>query len=149
MPVGEICNREVIVVQRGNTALEAAKLMRSHHVGDVIVVDDGSGMRKPVGIITDRDLVIEIMSAELDPSQIAVGDILVSELLTIDENAGVFEAIELMRSGGVRRLPVVGDKGALIGILALDDLLELLAEELLSLSKLIRHERNKESARRR
>ena len=149
MPVGEICNREVIVVQRGNTALEAAKLMRSHHVGDVIVVDDGSGMRKPVGIITDRDLVVEIMSSALDPALIAVGDILVGELLTIGENAGVFEAIELMRNGGVRRLPVVDGNGALIGILALDDLLELLAEELLSLSKLVKHERNKESARRR
>ena len=149
MPVGEICNREVIIVQPGNTAHEAAQLMRAHHVGDVIVIEDAAGVRKPVGIVTDRDLAIEVLAAKLDPALITVGDILTRELLTIGEDAGVFEAIELMRKGGIRRLPVVAMDGALVGILALDDLLELLAEELLSLSKLVKHERRMEAEKRR
>lgn len=148
MPVGEICNREVIVVQPGDTVLEAAQLMRGHHVGDVIVVEDRDGMRIPVGIVTDRDLVVEILSQQLDPALITIGDIIISGLLTVNESAGVFEAIELMRNGGIRRLPVVDKDGALVGILALDDLLELLAEELLSLSKLVKHEQKKEAVKR-
>ena len=77
MPMGEICNREVIVVQRDDTVLEAAKLMRQHRgVGDVQVVDDRDGERVPVGIITDHDLVVEIMAAELDYMVITVGDVI-------------------------------------------------------------------------
>lgn len=149
MPVGEICNREVIVVYKGNTALETAQLMRGHHVGAVVVVEERAGVRVPVGIVTDRDLVVEIMSAKLDPALITLADIVISELYTIGEEAGIFEAIELMRKGGVRRLPVVAGDGALVGILTLDDLLELFAEELVSLSKLVRHEQRKEVATRR
>jgi len=134
MPISEICNREVIVVQRSNTILEAAQLMRQHHVGDVVVVEEQGGVRVPVGIVTDRDLVVEIMALEL---------------ATVKENAGVSETIEYMRAKGVRRLPVVDNSGGLVGILTLDDLLELLTEELLALAKLVRHEQKKETISRR
>jgi CBS domain-containing protein len=80
MPVSEVCNREVIVVQLNDSTLEAAKLMRQHHVGDVVVVEDRGGVRIPVGIVTDRDLVVEIMAPELDQTVITVGDIMVSGL---------------------------------------------------------------------
>ncbi len=149
MPVSEICNREVVIVQPGNTTLEAARLMRQHHVGDVLVVEDRSGVRVPVGIVTDRDLVVEIMAPELDQKAITVGDIMVPKLATVKKNTGVFEAIQYMRAKGVRRLPVVDDSGGLIGILTLDDLLELLAEELLALSKLVKYEQKKETMNRR
>lgn len=144
MPVSEICNRDVIVVQRNDTILEAAKLMRQHHVGDVVVVEDRNGMRVPVGIVTDRDLVVEIMAPELDHLVITVGDIMLPELVTVKESSGVFETIQYMRAKGVRRLPVVNEGGGLVGILTLDDLLELLAEELTALAKLVRHEQKKE-----
>ena len=65
MPVSEICNREVIVVQRETTVNEAAKLMRQHHVGSVVVFEERKGVRVPVGIVTDRDLVVEVMAPEL------------------------------------------------------------------------------------
>ncbi|MDO8262744.1 MAG: CBS domain-containing protein [Gallionella sp.] len=149
MPISEICNREVIVVQPNDTALEAAQLMRQHHVGDVLVVEDRGGVRVPVGIVTDRDLVVEIMAPELDPAVITVGDIMAPGLVTVKENAGMFEAIEYMRAKGVRRLPVVNDSGGLVGILTLDDLLELLAEELLALAKLVKFEQKKETINRR
>ena len=145
MPISKICNREVIIMQRNDTVLEAARLMRQHHVGDVVVVEDRGGVRVPVGIVTDRDLVVEIMAPELDQEVITVGDIMVSELATMKENTGVFEAIQYMRAKGVRRLPVVNHSAGLIGILTLDDLLELLAEELLELARLVTHEQKKET----
>lgn len=149
MPIGEICNREVVIAQSNISTLEAAKLMRQHHVGDVLVVEDRNGVRVPVGIVTDRDLVVEIMAPELDQVVITVGDIMAPDLVTVKENTGVFEAIQYMRAKGVRRLPVVDGSGGLVGILTLDDLLELLGEELLALAKLVRHEQKKETMSRR
>ena len=149
MPVSEICNREVVVVQRDDTALEAAKLMRQHHVGDVLVVEDRNGVRVPVGIVTDRDLVVEIMAPELDDTVITVGDIMAKELVTVKESTGIFEAIQYMRQKAVRRLPIVNESGGLIGILTLDDLLELLSEELLEIAKLVKYEQQKETRSRR
>ena len=149
MPISEICNREVIIVQRETTANEAAKLMRQHHVGSVVVVEEINGVRMPVGIVTDRDLVVEIMAPDLVQMVITVGDIMGAKLATVKDNMGIYESIQYMRGEGVRRLPVVDGKGGLIGILALDDLLELLAEELLELSRLVKHEQKKESLNRR
>jgi len=149
MPIGEICNREVIIVQRDESVLQAAKLMRQHHVGDVVVVEDRGGRRVPVGIVTDRDLVVEIIAPELDSTVITVGDITAMELATVKENNGVFEAIQYMRSKGVRRLPVVDDGGGLVGIVTLDDLLGLLADELGALARLVdREQKNELSSRR-
>jgi CBS domain-containing protein len=149
MPISEICNREVVIVQRSNTIMEAAQLMRQHHVGDVVVVDERGGIKVPVGIVTDRDLVVEIMAPAIDQTVVTVGDIMASELVTVKENAGLSETIEYMRAKGVRRVPVVDRNGALVGILALDDLLELLAEELLALAKLVRREQKREMTNRR
>jgi len=145
MPISEICNREVVVVKREDTTSEAAQLMRQHHVGDVVVVEERNGTKVPVGIVTDRDLVVEIMAPAVDQMAITVGDIMVSDLATVQESAGVSETIEYMRAKGIRRVPVVDRKGGLVGILSLDDLLELLAEEFLSLAKLVRYEQKRET----
>jgi len=149
MPISEICSREVVHAQRNNSTLEAAKLMRQHHVGDLVVVDDNEGVKVPVGIITDRDLVVEIMAPELDASVITVGDIMTQELAVVKDDAGLYESIQYMRAIGVRRMPVVSSSGGLVGILTLDDMLELLAEELSTLAKLVRHEQKKETINRR
>lgn len=149
MPISEICNREVIIVQRDDTALNAAKLMRQHHVGDVLVVEDHNGKRVPVGIVTDRDLVIEIMASELDANAITVGDIMLPALATVKEATGIFEVIQYMRAKGVRRLPVLEESGEVAGIITMDDLLELLSEELAALVKLVKHEQQREAGSRR
>ena len=148
MSVGEICNREVIVIQRDATVVEAAKLMRQYHVGAVIVVEKRDGRQVPVGVVTDRDLVIEVVATELDENVITVGDIMAQEVFTIKESAASYEAIELMRRRTARRLPVVNDAGELTGILTLDDALQLLSEELLDLAKLVRYEQKKETRHR-
>ena len=149
MPISEVCNREVVIVQPDDTVLEAALLMRQHHVGDVLVVEDRGGRHIPVGIVTDRDLVVEIMAPQLDPETITVRDIMAPDLVTVKENTGLYEAIEQMHAQGVRRLPVVDAGGGLTGILTLDDLIELLAEEMTALAKLVKHEQKKETLIRR
>jgi CBS domain-containing protein len=148
MPIGEICNRDVVVVQRDESALEAAKLMRHHHVGDVVVVEERGGLRVPVGLVTDRDLIVEIVATELDPGVITVEDIMEPELACVKDTEGIFETVQYMRGRNIRRVPVVDESGALIGILSLDDLLELLSEELLAIAKLVRYQRQKETKRR-
>ena len=145
MAIGEICNREVVVVTRENTAKDAAQLMRKHHAGDVVVVMEKGGLRTPVGILTDRDIVVDAIAVGLDPATLKVGEIMTPGLATVAEDTGVFEAIRYMRDKGVRRMPVVDADGDLIGILALDDLLDLLAEELGALARLISREQNRES----
>ncbi|MCO6435244.1 CBS domain-containing protein [Nitrosomonas nitrosa] len=149
MSIGEICNREVVVVQPEDTVLQAAKLMRQHHVGSVLVVDQHNGKPVPVGIVTDRDLVVEVMATELDPDTITVSDIMVPDFAIVKEETGVFETIQYMRNKSVRRLPVVDKEGRLIGIIALDDLLTLLSEELDALAKLVAREQKKETNTRR
>lgn len=149
MAIGEICNREVVIVQRETTALEASRLMRQHHVGDLVVVDEVDGKRLPVGIVTDRDIVLEIVAMELDAAVLTVGDFMEPKLTTIGENEGVYEAIRFMRAKAVRRLPVVNRDGSLAGIVTLDDLLELLAEEMSELTKLVSRERKHEQQARR
>lgn len=149
MAIGEICCRDVVIAQAEETVLDAAKLMREHHVGNVVVVEEREGKRVPVGIVTDRDVVVEIVAPGLDPATLTIGDIMLSGLAAIDEGTGVFETIEFMRSKGVRRMPVVAADGALVGIVTLDDLVALLAEEFYELSAVLRKEQQKEVASRR
>jgi len=148
MSISELCNREVIISEAEATALDAAKLMRKHHVGDVIIVKSENNIRRPIGIVTDRDLIVEIMATELDPAVITVGDIMVPNLVTVKETTEIFETIQYMRRKAVRRAPVIDDKGGLIGIITMDDLLKLLSEELSELAKLIDRETEKESRQR-
>jgi len=140
MPIGEICIREVIICNRAMNMLEAAQLMRRYHVGDLVVVEESAGKRIPVGLITDRDIVISVIAAQLDPTTITAGDLISREIVVVREDQGVFETIEHMRAHGVRRMPVVDQQGSLAGIISVDDLTELLAEELGQLSKLISKE---------
>lgn len=145
MPVGEICNREVVIVQRNATVLEAARLMRLHHVGSLVAVEEVAGVRRPAGLVTDRDLVVEVLAPGLDASVITVDDIMLASPITVSERTGVFESIQYMRDKAVRRLIVVNDQGGLIGIVTMDDLLSMLAEELGQLSALVSREHARES----
>lgn len=148
MSVGEICNREVIVIGRGESALDAARLMREFHVGDLVVVEERGGERTPMGIVTDRDIVLEVMAQGIEPSNVTAGDIMSFELVTAHEADDLLNTIKKMRAEGIRRIPVVNERGALAGILAVDDLIDLLAEQLTDLVRLINQERRREGKRR-
>lgn len=144
MILGEICNREVVVVERAASAADAARLMRGYHVGDLVVVEARNGERVPVGILTDRDLVVEVLAQDLDPQAVTVGDLMSYELTKAWEQDDVEQALELMRSRGIRRLPVVDEFGALIGIVTVDDLLEYVGEQLSDLVHVAGREQQRE-----
>jgi CBS domain-containing protein len=145
MSVGQFCNRETIIVRKQDSITEAAKLMRQHHVGCLVVVEENaSGTPAPIGIVTDRDLVIEILAEEVNPEEVTIGDIMSSELVTAHENDRLWDTLQRMRIKGVRRIPVIDQHGALKGILTSDDLLEVLAGELGEMAKLINREMQRE-----
>ena len=145
MSIGELCNRDVAFAMRETTIAAAARLMRHYHVGSLVVVDEKAGRRVPVGIITDRDIVVEVVATGLDAGTITVGDIMVQEIVTAPESMGVMETIQLMRVKGVRRLPVVDAGGGLAGIVTVDDLLDVLAEELSELARIVVREQVREA----
>ena len=137
MNIGEICVRNVIDCRATTSVADAARLMREQHVGDLVVVEARGGKHFPIGMITDRDITIEVVALNVSVDRLAIGDIMSRDLISVAESEDVFRTLQLMRRKSVRRLPVVDRQGALVGILALDDLLEILAEEMTLMVKLI------------
>ncbi|QXP84627.1 CBS domain-containing protein [Methylococcus sp. ANG] len=144
MSIGQFCIRDTVIVKKDDTIVEAAKVMREHHVGSVVVVEESEGGCKPLGILTDRDLVVEILAEEVAPDAVTVGDIMSFELVTAREQDGLWETLQRMRANGVRRIPVVDDRGVLVGIISADDYLEILSAELGELAKLLGREKGRE-----
>lgn len=144
MTIGDICNRDVVVAERETTAQAAAKLMRQHHVGSLVVIDRKEGRRVPVGVVTDRDLIMEIHALDLDASVIAVGDILGERLITVSESCSAMKTVQIMRMEGVRRVPVVDHEGSLVGIVTLDDMIGRLAKEFKEIADAVTHEQTRE-----
>jgi len=123
--------------------------MREYHVGAMVVIDEQGEKRIPVGIVTDRDLVIEVLAQGVPPETVTVSDMMSAALITAHENDDLMDTLKRMRTKGVRRVPVVGTDGALLGILSVDDVIDLLAEELTDLARLITREQQHEHDRRR
>ena len=147
MSIGDICNREVVFVNRDVTVHAACRLMRHYHVGSLVVVDEVSGVdgkRVPVGILTDRDIVVEVDAMDLDAKVMTAGDIMSPDLVTAPESLCISAAIELMRTRGIRRLPIVDDENRLVGIVAIDDLLAVLAEEFSAIARVVSRESMRE-----
>ena len=136
MEVGKLSTVDTVCCARDESVQGAALLMRKHHVGDIVVVDDVDGERTPAGIVTDRDIVVSVVALGLDPAGLQVGDIMTDDLLTADEHDDVSVTIERMRLRGIRRVPVVGEGGRLAGIVSADDLLGFLAEEMEDLARI-------------
>lgn len=148
MAIGEICSREVVFAGRNDSVTQAAKLMRENHVGCLVVADQDAGKRVPVGMLTDRDITVGVVAPGLDADAILVGDVMSTELLSVREDAGIAETVELMRVRGIRRLPVTDADGALVGLIAADDILSLLAEEIAGLAGMISREEKRERSTR-
>jgi CBS domain-containing protein len=146
MSVGELCSRIVTVVRREESVMAAARLMREQHVGNVVVVEPEGEANRPVGILTDRDIVVELVAKELDLNVVTVGDAMSFELFTLREDMDLLEAMGEMRSHAVRRAPVVNARGMLVGIISIDDVLGVLAELLKDLSCLVNKEQRREKA---
>lgn len=130
MTIDKICNRQVVTVVREAKVTDAARLMRHHHVGDVILVEDRDGKRVPFGILTDRDIAIAVVAEGIDPDEVSVGEVVQADVVTGSSEASVAEIVESMRRHGVRRIPIVNEQGELAGIVTADDVVEFVAREM-------------------
>lgn len=144
MNVGKACSRKPVIAKSGIDVIEAARLMRQHHVGTLIITEEHDGAATPVGIITDRDLVVEVLPRDMDLHRITLGEVMTGSPLLANEEDDLFETLEKMWLKGVRRVPVVDIRNNLIGVLSTDDVLEVLARELAGVIKLFERERGSE-----
>lgn len=135
MPIHELARERVATAPPDKPAAELAALMRDHEVGSVVITEGG----EPVGIVTDRDLVVDVFAEGVIPDSLSAGDVMTGDLVTVEADAGTFEVCEAMCENKVRRMPVVED-GSLVGIVTLDDMIRLLADEFGRLANIVHAE---------
>lgn len=134
MTAAELCVRTVVVTERRTPLPQAARLMREHHVGSLVVVDETADGRQVAGLLTDRDIVTAVVAREVPASTLHVEDVMTSDVVCVDENDSLPDVLEIMKSRRVRRVPVTGPQRRLIGVIASDDAVRALADELHSLA---------------
>jgi CBS-domain-containing membrane protein len=145
MTAGELCTRMVATIDPGESAVVAAKRMREEHVGDLVVVEEGD---RPIGIVTDRDLVMSVLADEIaNPSKLEVGTILHGDVVTASEDEDIDEVLRRMRAFAVRRVPVLDGAGCLYGVLALDDILGWIREDIAEAVSISRRQQQEEIRR--
>jgi CBS domain-containing protein len=149
MNAHELSQRNVVTVRRHEELGTAAWMMRERNVGCLVVVEPAGimGGERPVGMLTDRDIVTNVIVREADPRDVRVEDAMTRHPVTVWTTSSIDEALQRMREGQVRRVPVVDERGRLAGILALDDIFEYLANRLHPVVTPIRRvEQNREHA---
>lgn len=147
MTAGELCNRTVYIIRKDESAIAAARLMKKHDVGCLVVVQERGEARIPIGMVTDRDLVIRGLAGKggaLETVQVA--DVMSGELVTARDTEDIHDVRKRMRVYGVRRIPVVDQEDRLQGIIAFDDIIQWLAEEITDLARLVTREQEQDSA---
>lgn len=137
MSVGRICVRDVDTAEKKETIQTVAERMHTRNVGTLVVVNDDA---EPIGILTDRDLTVKALARGLDPYQTTVKEVMTKTPRTVKEDAPIERALELMRAGPYRRLPVVDKSGKLAGLISLDDVIKLLTDEFLQIGELLEQE---------
>jgi len=133
MTVFACCQTNVVSVKPDATIGFVAELMRGKNIGCVIVTDD----HRPVGIVTDRDIALRSHSLCDDPDTTHIETVMTRDILTIRKDTGIFDAIQEMKTAGVRRMPIVDAGGRLVGLLTVDDLIRLLAREMADIARII------------
>ena len=145
MAIRDYCNSNVVCCEPDAPISEVASLMRKHHVGDVVVVaNQQEGQQIPIGILTDRDILVETIALDVEARLFTASDLMSSPVTTVNEAAGISETLGIMRGKRIRRMPVVDKAGALIGMVTTDDLLNLLSVELSMLAGLVAEQTIKE-----
>ena len=124
---------DVMTIKPGMTVSEAAKRMKDKKVGSLVVIQE----QRPIGILTDRDIVTRVISQERNPKEVVVEEVMTPNPTVLEEELGLFEALEIMKDKGVRRFPVVGPSGKLTGFFSVDDVLYLLGLELSAVARII------------
>jgi CBS domain-containing protein len=139
----ELCQRHVVTVRRHEEISTAAWMMRERHVGCLVVVEPlpGASGERPIGMLTDRDIVTVVIARDADPHAVIVDDVMTRHPVTVWATCTIEDALQRMQNGAVRRVPVVDDRGRLVGILALDDIFEHMATRLPFTQPPLRRER--------
>ncbi len=148
MSVDKICNHNVVTTEADAGLVETALRMREEHVGNVVVTEYRNGRQTPVGILTDRDILVEVVAAKVDASALTVGAVMTRDLTVVAKDNGVDFALKAMMRAGVRRVPVVDRDGSLVGILSVDDVLAHMSEQLSHLAEALRGEQRREAKQR-
>ncbi len=138
MNIEGMCAHSIVTVDRSRTLQECAAAMGENHVGSILVTEETSRGPQAVGIVTDRDLVIEAMAHGLAPGQASIGQITARRLVTVPSTSSIDEAIQVMKNEGVRRLLVATPDRRLVGIISMDDLLDALVNEISGIAQAIR-----------
>lgn len=149
MNVGTFCQRSVVTVGPADELSSAARLMREHHIGYLVVVEGSGDAAAPVGVLTDRDMVVTVIARDTESRQLKVGDVMTRNPVCASESESLATVLRQMRAIGVRRIPVVGRRGELTGLLSLDDVLDRLVSELQDVVGAIQNERRIEGELRR
>jgi len=136
MTIRNLVRTDIVTASSDQSAGNLATLMSEENVGSVVIVEE----RRPVGIVTDRDLTVKVLEERADPQEVTAGDVMTPGPVTAGMDDGVFDVIRTMRDAPARRMPVVGDDGTIAGIITLDDLLVLLADELEGLATVVEAE---------
>jgi predicted transcriptional regulator len=144
LTAGDLCTRETVCVPRTTSLIDAARLMRERHVGSLVIADEQPEGRVPAGVITDRDLVTAVLAPDVDVHALRVEDVMSTELVAVQEQTSVLDALAAMRAKGVRRLVVVDMRGLLQGVLALDDVIEVFAEQMQAVARALASGRPRE-----
>lgn len=142
--VGLICNRAAVLAHEGMSVCEAAQVMLAQHVGSLVVVENTSTGSLIVGMLTDRDIVVALVAPDFNAQAALVGDIMSRNPITCTTEDSMTDALNLMRDHGVRRVPVTDTQGMLAGIVTLDDLMEIVADDLQRFVQVIQRERGQE-----
>jgi CBS domain-containing protein len=140
MSIGNVCVRRVFAIEGDADAVEAARRMRSYHVGFLVVTDGSGPTARPIGVITDRDLVLEVLAQEVAPHAVAMRDIMTPDPLTARESDELHDTLLRMRAAGVRRVPVQNAAGTLVGVLSVDDVVGFLNQTVQDLAGAIDRE---------
>ncbi|MBA4176370.1 MAG: CBS domain-containing protein [Leptothrix sp. (in: Bacteria)] len=148
LSAGDLCTREVVVAHRDLALTEAARLMREHHVGCLVIVDETAEGRQPVGLLTDRDIITAVVARNIDLGTLCTGDVMSSSPVAARESDSLLDALAAMRRAGARRVPVVDDRSLLQGLLALDDVIETIGEQMSMLVQVLAAARQREPQRR-
>jgi CBS domain-containing protein len=146
MRVERVFTRSIVGVPESCTLRDAAAMMHKYHVGSLLVTGDEPNDMTVTGFVTDRDIVVQAVAQDIAPREITVGDVMTPVVATIPANADLHEALEMMRSGGIRRLVVTDDDNHIAGFLSLDDVIDGMAAEFATLSALLKTERAREIA---
>ena len=137
MNVGEICCQKVVITGKQDSIYSVARLMQEHRVSHVIVVESRNGINVPLGLVSERDIVVKIIAAGLDLASVSVGDIMREQLLTANEGDTVMATLKRMRHGGIRRIVVLDRNNGLLGLLSINDILDSLTEQLNDIVQII------------